>query len=121
LPNVAVFAWFLPNSPNLAMPRQCHCGGLIRQHELTGNREAWTCGACKRYGVIERGQQTKERTMSDGTITVRDRPDGGLDVKLIISDDRGKASNLAHSLVLLLAKLSDGAVGKIEPDEMAKL
>jgi hypothetical protein len=54
LPNVAVFAWFLPNSPNLAMPRQCHCGGLIRQHELTGSREAWTCGACKRYEIIDR-------------------------------------------------------------------
>jgi hypothetical protein len=36
------------------MPRQCTCGGLIRQHPLIGNREAWTCGACKRYCVIDR-------------------------------------------------------------------
>jgi hypothetical protein len=36
------------------MPRQCTCGGLIRQHELTGDREAWTCGACGRYCVIDR-------------------------------------------------------------------
>jgi hypothetical protein len=50
--------------------------------------------------------------MSEGTITVRDRPDGGLEVKLVISDDRGKASNLAHSLVLLLAKVSSGALSE---------
>jgi hypothetical protein len=36
------------------MPRQCTCGGLIRQHELTGSREAWTCGGCGRYCVIDR-------------------------------------------------------------------
>jgi len=33
--------------------RQCKCGGVIRQHPLTGNREAWTCGACGRYEAIE--------------------------------------------------------------------
>ena len=34
--------------------RQCSCGGVIRQHQLTGNREAWTCNACGRYEAIER-------------------------------------------------------------------
>lgn len=33
----------------------CKCGGVIRQHELTNNREAWTCGSCGRYEAIERG------------------------------------------------------------------
>jgi hypothetical protein len=40
--------------------RVCQCGGHIRQHELTGNREAWTCGACGRYGVIVRGKAESE-------------------------------------------------------------
>ncbi len=34
--------------------RQCACGGIIRQHELVNNREAWTCGSCGRYEAIER-------------------------------------------------------------------
>ena len=34
--------------------RVCQCGGTIRQHELTRNREAWTCGACGRYQAIAR-------------------------------------------------------------------
>ena len=33
--------------------RQCKCGGVIRQHELTGNREAWTCNECGRYEIIK--------------------------------------------------------------------
>jgi len=34
--------------------RACKCGGTIRQHPLTRNREAWTCNACGRYEVIQR-------------------------------------------------------------------
>ena len=30
----------------------CKCGGGIRQHALTGGREAWTCNACGRYEVF---------------------------------------------------------------------
>ena len=33
--------------------RQCKCGGQIRQHQLTGNREAWTCNACGRYEAMQ--------------------------------------------------------------------
>jgi hypothetical protein len=33
--------------------RQCKCGGKIRQHQLTNDREAWTCDACGRYEIIE--------------------------------------------------------------------
>lgn len=33
--------------------RQCKCGGQIRQHQLTNNREAWTCNTCGRYEVID--------------------------------------------------------------------
>ena len=36
------------------MSRQCSCGGIVRQHGLTNNREAWTCGACGRYEIIQR-------------------------------------------------------------------
>ena len=35
--------------------RQCQCGGVIRKHALTENREAWTCRACGRYEVFQRG------------------------------------------------------------------
>lgn len=31
----------------------CACGGTVRQHALTRNREAWTCNACGRYEVLE--------------------------------------------------------------------
>ena len=34
--------------------RQCKCGGIIRQHQLTGDREAWTCNACGRYEAVQR-------------------------------------------------------------------
>jgi hypothetical protein len=37
------------------MTRQCTCGGIIRQHQLTGEREAWTCNACGKYSAIRRG------------------------------------------------------------------
>ena len=30
----------------------CKCGGGIRQHALTGGREAWTCNGCGRYEVF---------------------------------------------------------------------
>lgn len=33
--------------------RVCSCGGLVRQHGLTKNREAWICNACGRYEVLE--------------------------------------------------------------------
>lgn len=36
------------------MTRACQCGGIIRQHQLTGEREARTCNACGRYGAIAR-------------------------------------------------------------------
>ena len=39
--------------------RQCKCGGNIRQHQLTNNREAWTCNACKRYEVIDLNEETE--------------------------------------------------------------
>lgn len=34
--------------------RQCPCGGVIREHELTGERTAWTCSDCGRYDAIKR-------------------------------------------------------------------
>jgi hypothetical protein len=32
--------------------RQCKCGGLVREHQLTQGRQAWTCGACGRYEIV---------------------------------------------------------------------
>jgi hypothetical protein len=38
------------------------CGGRVREHVLTENRVAWTCGDCGRYEVISlKGALTKER------------------------------------------------------------
>lgn len=42
------------------MSRQCKCGGVIRSHGLTGDREAWTCGTCGTYSVIDRRRLTDE-------------------------------------------------------------
>lgn len=33
--------------------RLCKCGGEVREHDLIGNRVAWTCNSCKRYEIIE--------------------------------------------------------------------
>ena len=33
---------------------QCRCGGIVRQHELTNSREAWSCKQCGRYEVVEK-------------------------------------------------------------------
>jgi hypothetical protein len=33
--------------------RICPCGGLVTQHPLTNNREAWTCRSCGRYEIVE--------------------------------------------------------------------
>ena len=43
--------------------RQCQCGGVVRQYQLTNNREAWTCDECGRYEVVE--QPPKEEKPSD--------------------------------------------------------
>jgi len=32
----------------------CKCGGEVREHELKGDKVAWTCNSCKRYEIIER-------------------------------------------------------------------
>jgi hypothetical protein len=48
--------------------RVCKCGGTIRQHGLTNNREAWTCNACGRYEVLElygQGQSTRNLESSE--------------------------------------------------------
>ena len=33
--------------------RLCKCGGMITQHQLSNDREAWTCRSCGRYEIIE--------------------------------------------------------------------
>ena len=45
--------------------RQCKCGGVIRQHQLTGNREAWTCNTCERYEAIQLDEVTDEEDDED--------------------------------------------------------
>jgi len=32
----------------------CKCGGEVREHELKGDKVAWTCNSCKRYEIIQR-------------------------------------------------------------------
>ena len=34
--------------------RLCKCGGEVREHELKGDKVAWTCNSCKRYEIIQR-------------------------------------------------------------------
>ena len=42
--------------------RQCKCGGQIRQHQLTNNREAWTCNDCGRYEVVVPEKKSEEKS-----------------------------------------------------------
>jgi hypothetical protein len=45
--------------------RQCKCGGVVRQHQLAHNREAWTCNECGRYEVVKPQENlTHERSTS---------------------------------------------------------
>jgi hypothetical protein len=43
------------------MSRQCQCGGVIRSHPLTENREAWSCKACGRYEAVQRDAETESQ------------------------------------------------------------
>ena len=40
--------------------RICKCGGVVGQHQLTNNREAWTCRSCGRYEVVELDEEDEE-------------------------------------------------------------
>ena len=33
--------------------KQCKCGGIVRQHSLANGREAWKCGCCSRYEIVQ--------------------------------------------------------------------
>jgi hypothetical protein len=33
--------------------KQCKCGGVIIEHPLTKNREAWHCKSCGRYEIVK--------------------------------------------------------------------
>ena len=33
--------------------RICKCGGIVGQHQLTNNREAWSCRSCGRYEIFD--------------------------------------------------------------------
>lgn len=48
--------------------RLCKCGGIVTQHALVRDREAWTCTACGRYSVIQRPQKIVVDAPVDGGI-----------------------------------------------------
>ena len=37
--------------------RQCKCGGVIREAELTQNRQSWRCDSCNRYEIFRPEQE----------------------------------------------------------------
>jgi hypothetical protein len=64
------------------MPGQCQCGGKIRQHQLTNNREAWTCNECGRYEVFN-----NEANQPKGTkMTAHDTENGSLLYWAVLKD-----------------------------------
>jgi hypothetical protein len=75
--------------------RQCTCGGIIRQHELTGEREAWTCNACGKYSAIQR----KGETMTEKQTENSERAD-------------------AHRLNVLASFAHEVQMGAIEPEDV---
>jgi butyrate kinase len=44
---------FAPTFTKEELMRICKCGGVVGQHQLTNNREAWTCRSCGRYEIVE--------------------------------------------------------------------
>ena len=40
--------------------RQCKCGGVIREAELTQNRQSWRCDSCNRYEIFRPEQEPAE-------------------------------------------------------------
>jgi hypothetical protein len=38
--------------------RQCNCGGIVRQWDLTDGRERWECNACGRRHTFTREEPT---------------------------------------------------------------
>ena len=58
--------------------RVCKCGGLIRQHQLVNNREAWTCNACGRYEALEwygQDDSTRDIEPSENGVSLFDSED----------------------------------------------
>jgi len=43
--------------------RLCKCGGVVTQHELVREREAWTCRECGRYEAVPVNRS--ERTVNE--------------------------------------------------------
>jgi hypothetical protein len=91
------------------MPGQCQCGGKIRQHQLTNNREAWTCNECGRYEVFN-----NEPNQPKGTeMTAHDTENGSLLYWAVRKDSDGTmgVANLPSkepSRFLLLSFASEG-------------
>ena len=48
--------------------RICKCGGIVGQHQLTNNREAWTCRSCGRYEIVEVKKPDKPDRSEDGKV-----------------------------------------------------
>lgn len=48
--------------------RICKCGGIVGQHQLTNNREAWTCRSCGRYENVELKKPEPDRSKEDGKV-----------------------------------------------------
>ena len=48
--------------------RVCKCGGIVGQHHLTNNREAWTCRSCGRYEIVELKKPEPNRSQDDGKV-----------------------------------------------------
>jgi hypothetical protein len=48
--------------------RICKCGGVVSQHQLTNNREAWTCKSCGRYEIFEVNKPEPNRSEEDGKV-----------------------------------------------------
>jgi len=40
--------------------RQCKCGGIIKQNELTMQRESWHCESCGKYEIHSQNDQFVE-------------------------------------------------------------
>jgi len=59
---------FAPTFTKEELMRICKCGGIVGQHQLTNNREAWTCRSCGRYEIVEVKKPEPDRSKEDGKV-----------------------------------------------------
>jgi len=92
--------------------RQCPCGGLVGEWELTRNRVAYKCESCLRYEIKEldmkiKGSQATEFYVSnDGHLVIKqDSFEYGKAITFVLTPEQTKILNLEMPNIIKQQKL----------------